>query len=295
MLHTNSEEGFQGVSKTFLKSRLHKTKNPDKNFWDLTKAIAGLDANRSMAAPSADTLPNHFVTKMSNGAGESADYYKPCDSRSAPLSSFKIRFDRVLKCLKAVSIHKASNGVGTPFLHQCASELAHAIDTLFKYMVKVGDYIQSWKIGCITAVHKRGSFKIEKNYRPITVLDNLSAVFEDTVSPQLSSWVDKFTPDVQYGFRKDCGTIGYGVSLSLVINDCLERRGEGVLITTDVAGAFDRSWWAMLKKKLAVRGCTRKALRLLKSYLFKRFLKVITKDGCPALNEILSGVPQGGK
>ena len=40
----------------------------------------------------------------------------------------------------------------------------------------------------------------------------------------------------------------------------LERRGEGILISLDVKGAFDRVWWAMLKAKLEACGLTGDAL-----------------------------------
>jgi len=75
----------------------------------------------------------------------------------------------------------------------------------------------------------------------------------------------------------------------------LERRGEGIAIATDVKGAFDRSWWAMIKKKLKKRGMKGRALKLAKSYLYKRFLRVISRGKASKLKQIFSGVPQGGK
>ena len=82
------------------------------------------------------------------------------------------------------------------------------------------------------------------------MVNNLSSVFEGTVSPQLSKWIAIFTPDCQFGFTGECGSTDYGAAVSFRISDCLERRGEGIAIATDVKGAFDRSWWAMIKKKL---------------------------------------------
>ena len=82
------------------------------------------------------------------------------------------------------------------------------------------------------------------------MVNNLSSVFEGTVSPQLSKWIAIFTPDCQFGFTAECGCTHYGAALSFKISDCLERRGEGIGVATDVKGAFDRSWWAMIKEKL---------------------------------------------
>ena len=43
-------------------------------------------------------------------------------------------------------------------------------------------------------------------YRPVTVVDNLSSVFEDVVKPQFEAWAKEFIPDWQYGFIPECGT-----------------------------------------------------------------------------------------
>jgi len=74
----------------------------------------------------------------------------------------------------------------------------------------------------------------------------------------------------------------------------LERRGEGILIPLDIKGAFDRVWWERLKSRFKAKGMTRRALKLIKSYLFKRFLKVVTQGSASERKEVFSSVPQGG-
>ena len=39
------------------------------------------------------------------------------------------------------------------------------------------------------------------------------------------------------------GTGDYGAVLSFKIMEALERKGEGILISLDVKGAFDRVWF----------------------------------------------------
>jgi hypothetical protein len=67
------------------------------------------------------------------------------------------------------------------------------------------------------------------------------------------------------------------------------------LISLDVVGAFDRTWWARLKHRLRAKGMRGRALLLLKDYLYKRFLSVVLNGKSSAEREIFSGVPQGGK
>ena len=47
--------------------------------------------------------------------------------------------------------------------------------------------------------------------------------------------------------------------------------------------------------KLKWRGMRGHALKLMKSYLHKRFLRVVSQVGFSEAREIFSGVPQGGK
>ena len=75
----------------------------------------------------------------------------------------------------------------------------------------------------------------------------------------------------------------------------LEQRREGVLISCDVKGAFDRVWWARLKARLKKRGLRRRALKLIRDYLHKRFLRVVNNGKSSTDKELFSSVPQGGK
>ena len=64
---------------------------------------------------------------------------------------------------------------------------------------------------------------------------------------------------------------------------------------SDIKGAFDRCWWLRLKKRLKAKGMRKRALRLMRSYLFKRFLRVVASGKSSSIKEIFSSVPQGGK
>ena len=83
--------------------------------------------------------------------------------------------------------------------------------------------------------------------------------------------------------------------LALKLQKALEARKEALVISFDVAGAFDRSWWGKLKKQLRAKGTRKQALALIRDYLFERFIRVAPQGKSSKLNQIFSGVPQGGK
>jgi hypothetical protein len=114
-----------------------------------------------------------------------------------------------------------------------------------------------------------------------------------TICPQFDSWIQSFVPESQFGFVKGTGTADYGSALTFEILKTLDHRGEGILVSLDVKGAFDRVWWARLKARLNAKGLCRKALKLLHSYLWKRFIQVVNNGQRSSEKEIFSGVPQG--
>jgi hypothetical protein len=113
--------------------------------------------------------------------------------------------------------------------------------------------------------------------------------------PQLYKWITKFIAEAQFGFLREIGTDDYGCTLVFKIQMCLEKRREGILISLDVKGAVDRVWWGRLKARFKAKGMKGRALKLIKSYLYDRFLQVVSQGKASTRKQIYSGVPQGAK
>ena len=76
-----------------------------------------------------------------------------------------------------------------------------------------------------------------------------------------------------------------------MIFQALERGNEILLISLDVAGAFDKVWHAGLLKKLKAAGMDRRAIKLMDSYLRRRFIKVVAGNDESKMHKIHSSVP----
>jgi hypothetical protein len=278
-----------------LSIKLQSMDKGDKSFWKLAKEIGGLESTRTAAAPSAQVLAEHFAKKMSNGKDVEDDDFTPRDFNSVPISSWKIREKRVKKVLQSIDASKSANGISPMFWKHTSQVVYKAVTNLFKRIVREAEYVSRWKVARVTPPHKRGSVMDAKNYRPLSVLVNLSVYFEDTVDPQFDLWMSNFIPENQFGFVKRTGTGDYGAAISCTIQLHLDNRGEGILISLDVAGAFDRVWWARVKVRLKAKGMKRKALKLIYSYLKNRFIQVVVGGDKSEELEIFSSVPQGGK
>ena len=280
-----------------LSKQLSEMEKSDKTFWNLTKQISGLQPARNKAAPNADKLADHFASKMSNAANKFDNDWKPSDkwNAKAKLSSFKVHHRDVLKQLKSLDTNKSINGIPYMLLKECAQQLYEPLTKLYRFICQRGEFPQSWKIGRITALHKRGAISDPKLYRPVQVLVNGELVFEGVIGPQLFKFLMKYIPESQFGFIKKCGTQDYGALLVLLIFSTMEEGGEVLVISLDVAGAFDKVWHAGLLKKLTAAGMSGRALKLMRSYLHRRFIKVVVGADSSKERRIYSSVPQGGK
>ena len=269
----------------------------DKSFWELSKQISGLQQTRNKAAPSADDLVDHFASKMSNAAEVFDNDWTPPErwKNKAKLSSFKIHHRDVLKQLKSLNTNKSINGIPYILLKECANVLYEPLTRLYRYICKRGEFPADWTIGRITALHKREAIPDPAMYRPVQVLMNGELVFEGVIGPQLYKFLEKHIPPSQFGFIKNCGTQDYGALLVLLIFSSLEDGADVLVVSLDVAGAFDRVWHAGLIKKLSAAGMDSRALQLMKNYLRRRFIRVVVGGESSKLRRIRSSVPQGGK
>ena len=59
------------------------------------------------------------------------------------------------------------------------------------------------KLADITPVYKKGNREVKENFRPVSILSNLSKVFEKCLYKQISPYFDKITSKYQCGFRNN--------------------------------------------------------------------------------------------
>ena len=70
-------------------------------------------------------------------------------------------------------------------------------------------YPDSWSIGLIKPIYKKGSKNDPSNYRGITLLPVMGKLFPKTLASRLSYWADVIGKlnEAQFGFRENRRTI----------------------------------------------------------------------------------------
>ena len=72
----------------------------------------------------------------------------------------------------------------------------------FNRGLEVGNFPRTMKLANVTLVYKKGNRSEKGNYRPVSILPNISKVFERCIYKQMSQFFEGIISKYQCGFRK---------------------------------------------------------------------------------------------
>jgi hypothetical protein len=151
------------------------------------------------------------------------------------------------------------------------------------------------KIAKVIPVFKSGDRRLVENYRPISLLNVFSKIFEKIVHNRLTTFlnINNIISPSQFGFRKSHSTVHPLTLFTNSIGQALNEKKHSVAIFCDLKKAFDTVDHKILLKKLAKIGVSEASLKWFDSYLSNRFQYVYIGSSASNLLSIKIGVPQG--
>lgn len=171
--------------------------------------------------------------------------------------------------------------------------LAKPLRIIINLAIKSATFPDRWKRARISPVFKKGNESILKNYRPISILNNFSKVFEQVIYSSLITNISKYISPHQHGFLPGRSTVTNLVSITQYISQHLDRHGQVDVIYTDLSAAFDSIDHGLLLLKLSALGMCPNFIKLIASYLRNRLNYVQYNGFCSTEFVSTSGVPQG--
>ena len=216
-------------------------------------------------------------------------------NRRLPFSFSKIQRDEILSDILKLKTSKACQDthIPTKIVKKNADTFANVFVSNFNDSIEKSNFPSILKNPNITPVFKKGDRNSKDNYWPVSILPNISNIFERCIFCQLSNFMDLFLTKYQCGFCK-----GYSTQYFLLA--MLEKRKSAVdkgksfgALLTDLSKAFDCLSHKSLLAKLHAYGFSIAALRLIHSYLTNRRQKTKINFSFSSSEEIVFGVPQG--
>ena len=149
------------------------------------------------------------------------------------------------------------------------------------------------KNATVTPVFKKDSRTTESNYRPVSILPNISKIYERCLCNQMSSFFENILSKYQCGFRKGFSSQHCLLAMIEKWRKSLDNGGSFGTLLTDLSKAFDCLLHDLLIAKLHAYGFDITSLKLIYSYLKDRQQRLKINGEYSSWEEILFGVPQG--
>ena len=146
------------------------------------------------------------------------------------------------------------------------------------------------KLADITPVYKKNDPLDKTNYRPVSILPVVLKIFERIMHKQINDFIISFLSNYLCGYRK-----GFDTQHALLAyrRKSLDNKGFGGSILMDLSKVFDTLNHDLLIAKLHAYGFQQDALKLLHSYLSKRWHRTKVNMSFSSWEELIKGVPQG--
>ena len=301
----------------YYKNLLDSRTNSVKNIWKTLNHICSFKKTNSnskisnIATPSGVTydkleIAEHFNdffanigTKLASKFDAAQSNYKDYLSGSCQQSLFlaPTSYSEVFNALHALrkTSSMGSDGITSKVLqltaHFISQPLAHIINQSFSS----GIFPTGFKTAKVVPIFKTGKSDDAQNYRPISILNNLSKIFEKLMSNRMVDFLNKnrILYENQFGFRKGHSTVDAIFSSLNMIRAEKGNKNYALGIFMDLSKAFDTVDHRILLYKLEKYGIRGTPHRWLESYLIDRQQYTIIDDAVSSTKPITVGVPQG--
>ena len=203
----------------------------------------------------------------------------------------------IKEAMEAIKLSSAPGPDGIPaflFKH-FAEELSYPVTKIWRLSLDTGKMPEGTIKAFVTPIPKEGNKSEPSNYRPVSLTNHLTKIFERVLRKHLVLHLEtqNLMNENQHGFRGGRSTITQLLSYYDSILSLLEESQWVQAVYLDFAKAFDKVDHSILLTKVKALGITGKIYSWLKTFLTTRVQQVIVGNYLSSEERVRSGVPQG--
>jgi exonuclease III len=210
--------------------------------------------------------------------------------------SFKtVDKDTVLKLTNLLTSSKAAqdSDIPTRIIKENMDIFGNYLVNSLNFSIKNQYFPNQLKNADIKPVHKKGPRTDKTNYRPISILPNISKIYERYMHNQISEYFESFFSKFQFGFRKNHSAQQCLIAMIEKFKKSKDSGNAFGAVLTDLSKAFDCISYDLLIGKLDAYGFDRKSLKFILSYLTDRRQRVKIGNSFSGWKLLKRGIPQG--
>ena len=176
-------------------------------------------------------------------------------------------------------------------VHLAARELSVPLTKAINISTRNSTFPERAKKAAVTPLDKGEPIRtVEKNFRPVSILNAFSKIYEKIVKEQISPFLEKTLSVFIAAYRKAYGTQHV---LIRMLEDWKIKLDNVGAILMDLSKAFDCIPHDLLIAKLHAYGFNENSLVFIYSYLKRRRQSVRINNVYSNYQSLLSGVSQG--
>ena len=179
--------------------------------------------------------------------------------------------DEVLSEINKLDHTKSTTGISISLLKDNSDICAPILTNIFNSCINNGVFPDQLKLADITPIFKSVDSMAKKNYRPVSILNSVSKLFEKLIQKQLNPFFDDKLSEYLCGYRKGNSTQYALLNLIESWKKYRDNHGYSAAVLMDLSKAFDTINHDLLLAKLHAYGVSKNALKLMMSYLRNRY------------------------
>lgn len=250
----------------------------------------------------AGSLNNFFVNignmvenKIPQGKNNFMTYLKDKNANSIILRP--VTDNEIVEMVRALITSKSCgpNSIQTHLLKTNLDYFLFPLKKIINLSFSDGIFPDLLKCANVCPIYKKNDKNKCENYRPISLLSNISKLFEKAMHSRIYEFFEESNVfyDLQFGFRKSYSTNHALISIVENIRDQLDNKTFSCGVFIDLEKAFDTVNHSILIQKLDHYGIRGISNEWLKSYLVNRKQNVVFDGVSSEYRDISCGVPQG--
>ena len=199
-------------------------------------------------------------------------------------------YDDVLKKVKTLYTARASqqSDIPTKILNQNSDYFAECFYENINQCISKSIFPSDLKLADVTPVYKKKSKNSKDNYRPVSILSNISKIYEICIYDQIQLFFDSLLSKYQCGVHRSYNAQHCLITLIEKWKKTVDNGGAFGALLTDLSKAFDCLPHELLIAKLDAYGFDKSSLKLMHGYLSNRKQRVKTNGRYSSWSEILA-------
>ena len=306
------------AEKDFYSNQLNRNKNDPRKTWQCINSLLN-NTKPNNNYQTKFNLNGTSITDNGSIAESFNDYFitignKLAEKIAQPQKSFSEYMPNKLKISNSCALHftdpyeiidivrsmKNSSSAGideisTNILKSVIVYVAEPLSMIINASIVSGIFPDKMKTAKVCPILKSGPKNEFSNYRPISVLNSFSKIFEKVITKRLASFLElhNILSASQYGFRKKHSTYMAIMNFYDRVSNAIDNNEFCLGIFIDLSKAFDTLDHDILLAKLEIYGIRGVANNLIRSYLHNRQQYVVYNNSESSYKTITCGVPQG--